>query len=29
MLGFDAISSLPLSGLPVVATPVAPTVAGG
>jgi len=29
MLGFDAISALPLSGLPVVATPVAPTVAGG
>jgi hypothetical protein len=29
MLGFDAISSLPLSGLPVVSTPVAPTVAGG
>jgi len=29
MLGFDAISALPLSGLPVVAAPVAPTVAGG
>jgi hypothetical protein len=29
MLGFDAISSLPLSGLPVVSTPVAPSVAGG
>ena len=29
MLGFDAISALPLSGLPIVATPVAPTVAGG
>jgi hypothetical protein len=29
MLGFDAISSLPLSGQPVVAAPVAPTVAGG
>lgn len=29
MLGFDAISALPLSGLPVVSTPVAPSVAGG
>jgi hypothetical protein len=29
VLGFDAISALPLSGLPIVATPVAPTVAGG
>lgn len=29
MLGFDAISALPLSGLPIVSVPVAPTVAGG
>lgn len=29
MLGFAPISALPLSGLPVVSAPVAPTVAGG
>ena len=29
MLGFAPISALPLSGLPVVVAPVAPTVAGG
>ena len=29
MFGFDAIAALPISSLPVVAAPVAPTVAGG